>query len=62
MNAKEVSIMKQSFNQNSERLKVEMLSAKDANKYVAQTFLPSKMFVSYLGHPISLSFEDLLNV
>lgn len=62
MNAKEVAILKRSFNQNSEKLKIEMLTVKDANKYIAQTFDIDKMFVSYLGHPIDLTFEDLLNV
>lgn len=62
MSAKEVAIMKRSFNQNSEKLKIEMLTVKDANRYLSQTFDLDKMFVSYLGHPIELTFEDLLNV
>lgn len=60
--AKEVAILKRSFNINSEKLKIEMLTVKDANKYISQTFDLDKMFVSYLGHPIDLNFEDLLNV
>ena len=62
INAKEVAILKHPFNLSSEKLKIEMLSVKDANKYVSETFNPYKMFVSYLGHTIELSFEDLLNV
>ena len=62
ISAKEVSICKHAFNLNSEKLKIEMLTVKDANKYISQTFKADKMFVSYLGHPIDLTFDDLVNV
>lgn len=62
LNAKEVSVLKRSFNENTEKLKIEMLTVKDANKYVTETFNAKKMFVSYLGHPIDLTYDDLLNI
>ncbi len=62
INAKEVSVLKRSFNENTEKLKIEMLTVKDANKYIAETFILSKMFVSYLGHPINITFSDLSNI
>lgn len=62
ISAKEVAVAKRSFNKNSEKMKIEMLTVKDANKYITQTFDLDKMFVSYLGHPIELTIEDLLNI
>ena len=61
ISAKEIAILKNQFNKNSEKLKIEMLNVKDANNYMIQTLDLDKMFVSYLGHPIELTFEDLLN-
>lgn len=61
INAKETAILKHSFNQNSEKLKIEMLTYKDANKFIAETLNLNKMFVSYLGHPIELDLQELLN-
>ena len=61
ISAKEIAVLKHQFNKNSEKLKIEMLNAKDANNYMIQTLDLDKMFVSYLGHPIELTFEDLLN-
>lgn len=60
VNARELAICKRTFNISTEKLKIEMLTYKDANKYLAETFDLSKMFVSYLGHPISLEYSDLL--
>lgn len=60
ISAKELAICKRSFNNASEKLKIEMLTSKDANRYIADTFDLQKMFVSYLGHPIDLAYEDLL--
>ena len=61
MNARELAICKRTFNTATEKLKIEMLTNKDANKYIAETFDLKKMFVSYLGHPISLEYKDLIN-
>ena len=60
ISARELALCKRSFNNSSEKLKIEMLTSKDANKYIVETFDLRKMFVSYLGHPISLSYEDLV--
>lgn len=62
MNAREVAICKRTFNVATEKLKIEMLTNKDANKYISETFDLKKMFVSYLGHPIELEYDDLINV
>ena len=61
VNAKELAICKRTFNTATEKLKIEMLTNKDANKYIAETFDLNKMFVSYLGHPINLEYKDLIN-
>ncbi len=59
-NTKEISILKRDFNIDSERLKIEMLTYKDANRFLEDTFNLNKMFVSYLGYNIDITFEDLL--
>lgn len=62
INAKEVSILKRDFNIESEKLKIELLTCKDANKFVAETFDLSKLFVSYLGYNINLDYNALTKI
>ena len=62
INARELALCKRSFNNATEKLKIEMLDYKDANKYLAETFDLDKMFISYFGYPIELTYEDLLKL
>ncbi len=58
--AKTVALTKQSFSENTERLKIEMLSYKDANKLLKSVLNFNKMVVVYLGHDITIDFDDLI--
>lgn len=59
ISAKMVAITKQTFSENSERMKIEMLSNKDANKLISQFLDFTKMVVIYLGRDISVEYEDI---
>ena len=43
ISAKQVALTKQTFSENTERLKIELLSNKDANKWTAIQFLIEKL-------------------
>lgn len=60
ISAKYVALTKQTFTENGERLKIEMLTSKDANKLLDKILNFEKMVVIYLGHDISLDREKLL--
>ncbi len=59
--AKTVALTKQSFSENTEKLKIEMLSHKDVNKALKKILDFRKMVVVYLGHDISIEFDDLIS-
>lgn len=61
MSAKQVALTKQTFSENSERIKIEVLTNKDANKLLKKILDFNKMVVVYLGHDIELDYEDLLS-
>ena len=61
MSAKQVALTKQTFSENSERLKIEVLSHKDANKLIDEILDFEKMVVIYLGRDIYVDYEELLN-
>ena len=60
ISAKQIALTKQTFSENTERLKIEVLTNKDANKILDQILDFSKMVVIYLGHDIAVDYEDLL--
>ncbi len=60
ISAKQVALTKQTFSENSERMKIEVLTSKDANKLLKTILDFKKMVIVYLGHDISLDFESLL--
>lgn len=60
MSAKQLALTKQTFSENSERLKMEVLTNKDANKLIDKIFDFNKMLIVYLGHDIEIDYDDLL--
>lgn len=59
--AKQVAITKQTFSENSERMKMLIMTSKDATKLISKILDFEKMVVVYLGHDINIELEDLLN-
>ena len=62
ISAKTLAITKQTFSENSERLKIELLTNKDANKLLNEILDFNKMVVIYLGHNINIDYDELLSV
>ena len=60
ISAKQIALTKQTFSENTERLKMEVLTNKDANKLLDKILDFEKMVVIYLGHDIAIDYEDLL--
>lgn len=58
--AKHVALTKQTYSENSERMKMLVMTSKDASKLVSDILDFDKMVVVYLGHDISVDFEELL--
>lgn len=61
MSAKQLALTKQTFSENTERLKIEVLTNKDANKLLQKVLDFNKMVIVYLGHDIDVDYEDLLS-
>ena len=61
LSAKSLALTKQAFSENSEKLKIEMLTNKDANRLIEKVLNFEKMLVTYVGHDFAIDFEDLLN-
>lgn len=61
VSAKHLALTKQTFSESTERLKMEVLTNKDANKLLKSILNFEKMVVIYLGHDIDVDYEDLLN-
>ena len=60
MSAKQLALTKQTFSENTERLKMEVLTNKDANKLIKEVLDFNKMVVIYLGRDIEVDYEDLI--
>lgn len=61
MSAKQVALTKQTFSESTERLKMEVLTNKDANKLLRQVLDFNKMLIVYLGHDIDIDFDDVVD-
>ena len=61
ISAKQIALTKQTFSENTERLKIEVLTNKDANKLLQKILNFEKMVVIYLGHDIEVNYEDLVD-
>lgn len=60
ISAKNLALTKQTFSENTERLKMEVLTNKDANKLLKSILDFEKMVVIYLGHDIAVDYDDLM--
>jgi predicted Zn-dependent peptidase len=60
ISAKQIALTKQTFSENTERLKIEVLTNKDANRMLDEILDFNKMVVIYLGHDIAVDYEDLI--
>ena len=61
LSAKTLALTKQAFSENGERLKIEILTNKDANKLLKQVLDFDKMLVTYVGHDFEIDYDDLLS-
>lgn len=61
VSAKHLALTKQTFSESTERLKMEVLTNRDANKLLKSILNFEKMVVIYIGHDIDVDYEDLLN-
>ncbi len=58
--AKHVALTKQTFSENSERMKMLIMTSKDATELLEHILDFDRMTVVYLGHDISVELDDLL--
>lgn len=58
--AKYLAVTKQTYSENSERMKMLVMTNKDATKLISDILDFNKMVVVYLGHDISVDFDELL--
>lgn len=61
LSAKTLALTKQAFSENTERLKIEILSNKDANKLLKQVLDFEKMLITFVGHDFNIDYDDLLD-
>ena len=60
ISAKHLALTKQTFSESTERLKMEVLTNKDANKLLKSVLDFEKMVVIYLGHDIAVDYDSLM--
>ena len=61
ISARTLALTKQTFSEGSERLKIEVMTNKDANKLLNNILDFNKMVVVYVGHDIDVDYEDLIS-
>ena len=61
LSAKTLALTKQAFSENTERLKIEILTNKDANKLLRNILDFEKMLVTFVGHDFVVDYDDLLD-
>lgn len=54
LSAKEIAINKQSYNQASELMKIELLKSVDANDVLSEVFDFTKLYIAYIGNPVEI--------
>ena len=62
ISAKTLALTKQTFSESTERLKIEVLSNKDANIVLKNILDFNKMVVVYLGHDINVDYDSLISL
>ena len=58
--AKYLALTKQSYSENSERMKMLIMTSKDATKLISDILDFEKMVVVYLGHDIDVTYDELV--
>lgn len=61
LSAKTLALTKQAFSENTERLKIEILTNKDANKLFRKILDFEKMLITFVGHDFVVDYDDLLD-
>lgn len=61
LSAKTLALTKQAFSENTERLKIEIMTSKDANKLLRKILDFEKMLVVFVGHDFDVDYDDLLD-
>lgn len=61
LSAKTLALTKQAFSENTERLKIEILTNKDANKLLDRILDFEKMLITFVGHDFDVDYDDLLD-
>ena len=61
LSAKTLALTKQAFSENTERLKIEILTSKDANKLLDKILDFEKMLITFVGHDFVVDYDDLLD-
>lgn len=61
LSAKTLALTKQAFSENTERLKIEIMTNKDANKLLKKILDFDKMLVTFVGHDFNIDYDDLLD-
>lgn len=61
LSAKTLALSKQAFSENTERLKIEILTNKDANRLIENVLDFEKMLITFVGHDFVVDYDDLLD-
>lgn len=61
LSAKTLALTKQAFSENTERLKIEILTNKDATKLLKKVLDFDKMLVAFVGHDFNVDYDELLD-
>lgn len=61
LSAKTLALTKQAFSENTERLKIEILTNKDATKLLKKVLDFDKMLIAFVGHDFNVDYDELLD-
>lgn len=61
LSAKTLALTKQAFSENTEKMKIDILTNKDASKLLKKILDFEKMLVVYVGHDFNIDLDDLLD-
>lgn len=62
MSARSLALTKQTFSENTELLKIEVLTNKDANKVIRNILDFEKMLIVYMGQDVDIDYDSLLSL
>lgn len=61
LSAKTLALTKQAFSESTERMKIDILTNKDASKLLKKVLDFEKMLVAFVGHDFNVDLDDLLD-